>query len=244
MGQRIPVIASRRNSVQAPPMGPLSCVFTDIVDSTALWEFNVLEMWEALREHNRLIRPLIDNFRGYEIKTTGDGFHLAFQNAIDALKFCLSVQIAICTHNWPQEILDSYYEQAKQARQAEQVGQAEQVRQARRNVAHECLAVRTGAHFGMPDFAEMNPTSQRVDYYGPMVNRSARVAHLAGPGEVAVSDDLIREIWRLQTEDAVDTTGEMTDATRTRILQKVAPSRLFKLDFMRFVELKGVKEEA
>ncbi|KAN0093733.1 Nucleotide cyclase [Hyaloscypha variabilis] len=220
MGNTVPEIAA--------PFGPMCCVFTDVVDSTALWEYNSREMWDALADHNSLIRPLINDFRGYEIKTTGDGFHLAFQNAMDALKFCLSVQISICTHDWAQAILD-FHRQPKQVEKTK--------------VALECLAVRTGIYFGMPDFTEINPLSQRMDYYGPMVNRSARVAGLAEAGEVAVSDNFIREIWRIQTRGTVNTTGELTDTTRTRILRKVVSSEFFALEFMGWVSVKGVDEE-
>jgi hypothetical protein len=41
----------------------------------------------------------------------------------------------------------------------------------------------------------------------------------------------------------VNTTGELTDTTRTRILRKVVSSEFFALEFMGWVSVKGEDEE-
>lgn len=221
----------RRDSIEPAPKGPFSCVFTDIVDSTALWEFDSSAMEEARKLHDNSIRPYIDRFHGYEVKTIGDGFHIVFKNALETLTFCICVQIVICNLEWPAAILE--YHATPKSR--------EKTREPK--IAYECLAIRMGCHFGMPYSEELNLYSQRMDYYGPMVNRSARVQGQAFGGEIAVSDEFIREIWRLQTNDKVDTTVEMTDATRRRILRKIVPTKFCDIKFLGLLELKGVEEE-
>jgi adenylate cyclase len=64
---------------------PISCIFTDIIDSTNLWEFDATAMWEALQIHDGIIRAQIVLFSGYEVKTGGDSFR-----KFNSLSFFLS----------------------------------------------------------------------------------------------------------------------------------------------------------
>eukprot|EP00754_Rhynchopus_humris_P024710 Rhum_TRINITY_DN14911_c0_g1::Rhum_TRINITY_DN14911_c0_g1_i4::g.127113::m.127113 len=56
-------------------------VFTDIKGSTALWEECADGMADAIRVHNRVIRDCIRAHGGYEVKTMGDSFMVAFTTA-------------------------------------------------------------------------------------------------------------------------------------------------------------------
>ena len=68
-------------------------VFTDIVDSTRLAEALGDEAWGALmRRHDRLLRAVITEHGGEEIKATGDGFFLAFADAGAAIDAMVDVQ--------------------------------------------------------------------------------------------------------------------------------------------------------
>ncbi len=69
----------------------LSIVFTDIVGSTRLgFELGSEEMEKVRLAHFRKGRELIKKYRGYEIKTIGDAFMIAFHSATDALDFALA----------------------------------------------------------------------------------------------------------------------------------------------------------
>ena len=74
------------------PIGEVTLVFTDVEGSTALWEAAPVEMREALELHDQLMRRTIDEYQGYEVKTEGDAFMVAFQHPKDALAWCLAVQ--------------------------------------------------------------------------------------------------------------------------------------------------------
>jgi hypothetical protein len=50
-----------------------------------------------------------------------------------------------------------------------------------------------GLHCGLP-VCEIDPVTKRMDYYGPMVNRSSRICGNAAGGEIMCSADIIREI--------------------------------------------------
>jgi two-component system copper resistance phosphate regulon response regulator CusR len=75
------------------PTGTVTVVFTDIVDSTATTERVGDRRWlELLADHNTLIRAHLAEHGGYEVKSTGDGFMLAFGSARAALECAIGIQ--------------------------------------------------------------------------------------------------------------------------------------------------------
>ena len=68
-------------------------VFTDLEGSTALTEeVGLSEYMVLLTEHDLIVRRALVAGRGREVKHTGDGFLASFDDAADALGFCLAVQ--------------------------------------------------------------------------------------------------------------------------------------------------------
>jgi class 3 adenylate cyclase len=77
----------------AAPDGTVAILFSDIEDSTILTERMGDERWlEVLREHNGVFRRHISRYEGYEVKSQGDGFMLAFPEPCKALEFAIEVQ--------------------------------------------------------------------------------------------------------------------------------------------------------
>jgi len=71
---------------QAVPDGTVTLLFSDIIDSTAKNERLGDAAWMALlREHNEIIREQVAAHGGYEVKSMGAGFMLAFKSARDGL---------------------------------------------------------------------------------------------------------------------------------------------------------------
>jgi class 3 adenylate cyclase len=67
-------------------------LFTDIVDSTAtLARIGDAPWLELLTEHNRRMRDVMNQYRGREIDTTGDGFLLVFDSASRAVRCGLAM---------------------------------------------------------------------------------------------------------------------------------------------------------
>jgi class 3 adenylate cyclase len=71
-------------------------LFTDIVDSTArAAELGDAEWRRLLAEHHCEVRTLLVQFRGHEVKTTGDGFLATFDGPARAVRCALAVRAAL-----------------------------------------------------------------------------------------------------------------------------------------------------
>ena len=84
----------------AAPDGTVTIMFSDIEDSTVLTERLGDQAWqELLRKHNALIREQLRAHGGYEVKTMGDGFMVAFQSAKKGLDCAIAIQRAFALNN-------------------------------------------------------------------------------------------------------------------------------------------------
>ncbi|TFK44087.1 nucleotide cyclase [Crucibulum laeve] len=169
----------RLKSEIPPPTGHVTLVFTDIQNSTHLWEVNP-GMHTAMELHNRLLRRQLRLCGGYEVKTEGDAFMCSFPNALAAIWWCLSVQNGLLTEPWPLDILQS--EEGKPVYN-DVTGQ----------LISRGLSARMGVHCGLP-VCKPDPITQRMDYFGPVVNCAARISGAAASGQILCSDEIVREI--------------------------------------------------
>ncbi|KAK5275290.1 hypothetical protein LTR40_013282, partial [Exophiala xenobiotica] len=164
-----------------PPIGEVAIVFTDIKNSTALWEVLPVPMRSAIMMHNELMRRQLRIIGGYEVKTEGDAFMVSFPTVTSALLWSFSCQSHLLELPWPQEILETVHCQEKL--------------DSDQNVIYRGLSVRMGIHWGQP-VCDLDPITRRMDYFGPMVNKAARVSAVADGGQIAVSSDFITEVQR------------------------------------------------
>lgn len=172
----------RRLAPEVPaPTGMVAIVFTDIKNSTNLWETYPAAMRSAIKLHNDLMRRQLRRIGGYEVKTEGDAFMVSFPTATSALLWCFSVQMQLLDVPWPQEMLNSVSCQSLVDKD--------------NNLIFRGLSVRMGTHWGEP-LCEVDPITRRMDYYGPIVNKAARVSACADGGQITVSSDFISEIQR------------------------------------------------
>jgi class 3 adenylate cyclase len=82
------------------PDGTITIMFSDIEGSTEQMEQLGDERWmEVLREHNKIVRRNAKENSGFEVKTEGDGFMLAFQSARTALRCAIETQRAFARYN-------------------------------------------------------------------------------------------------------------------------------------------------
>ena len=86
--------------------GKAAIAFTDIKSSTKMWDRCPGDMKIALKLHNDCIRKQIQSFKGYEVKTIGDSFMIAFEEIEESVLCCLSIQNALSELPWPEAISD------------------------------------------------------------------------------------------------------------------------------------------
>ncbi|KAG5938880.1 hypothetical protein E4U59_003534 [Claviceps monticola] len=233
------VLDSSLNRLEAEipaPTGNVSIVFTDIKNSTTLWEMYPNAMRSAIKLHNEVMRRQLRRIGGYEVKTEGDAFMVSFPTATSALLWCFAVQMELLEVNWPSEVLNS--------------SSCQPIYEKDGALVFKGLSVRMGIHFGNC-VCETDPVTRRMDYFGPMVNKASRISAVADGGQITVSSDFISEIQRcLETyqdtermisagsEDAFD---DDTFATTIRKDLRSLTSQGFEVKEMGEKKLKGLE---
>lgn len=86
------------------PSGTLTFVFTDAVDSTALWERDAGLMAAATAHVDDLLRRTIEASMGVVIKSTGDGVMAVFEDADEAVSAAIAGQRALASGSAPIEL--------------------------------------------------------------------------------------------------------------------------------------------
>jgi predicted ATPase/class 3 adenylate cyclase len=74
------------------PSGTVTFLFTDIEDSTRLWQEQPQAMSHAHALHDEILHEAIEANHGYVFQIVGDSFSVAFHNAIGGLEAALAAQ--------------------------------------------------------------------------------------------------------------------------------------------------------
>ncbi|KAG2393561.1 hypothetical protein C9374_007092 [Naegleria lovaniensis] len=163
----------------APKTLPVTVVFTDIQNSTLLWSTCPDKMKHVLEIHNLIMRVNIEKYQGYECKTQGDSFMVAFESPLMALGFCLSVQRDLLLANWPLEMLD--YEDMREVKWEEKL-------------IYRGPRVRMGVHTGSDCEIHKDKTTKRFDYIGNSINKASKVESISVGGRVYCSEEFIEAL--------------------------------------------------
>jgi len=84
----------------AAPDGTVTILFSDIVGFTAMTERLGDQGAQAvLRSHNTIVRQQLSAHGGFEVKSQGDGFMLAFASARRALQCAIAIQRRLAAYN-------------------------------------------------------------------------------------------------------------------------------------------------
>jgi adenylate cyclase len=74
-------------------------MFTDLVGYTAMTQRNESLALELLERHNTLLRSVVKQHRGREVKTVGDAFLLEFESALEAVLCAVEIQSVLSERN-------------------------------------------------------------------------------------------------------------------------------------------------
>lgn len=83
----------------AAPDGTVTLLFTDIAGSSTMTERLGDQRWmQLLRAHNAIVRQQVAAHGGFEVKSQGDGFMLAFHSGRRAVHCAIALQRAFAKH--------------------------------------------------------------------------------------------------------------------------------------------------
>jgi len=119
---------------------------------------------ELLREHNAIVRKQVKAHGGFEVKSQGDGFMLAFQSGRRALECAIGIQRALAERNTGVGA----------------TGRSPQGAASSAPTPDQPISVRIGLHTG-------EVIKEGHDFFGKHVNLAARIAAQAQGGEILVS---------------------------------------------------------
>jgi len=172
----------------AAPDGTVTIMFSDIEGSTAMNERLGDKRWlELLREHNTVVREKVRDYGGFEVKSAGDGFMLAFQSARRALECAIAIQRAfgdersVGARRPDEEAQPQDVANIKGETESASDSEASPLQRSKSEIR-----VRIGLHTG-------EAIKEGEDFFGRHVNLAARVAGQAKAGEVLVSS-LLKEL--------------------------------------------------
>jgi predicted ATPase/class 3 adenylate cyclase/Tfp pilus assembly protein PilF len=131
------------------PTGTITFLFTDIENSSVMWDQNQASMRAAMLRHDALIESIVKKFRGVNVRPRGEGDSrfAVFSKASDATAAAVDIQRNFSREPW---------------------------------TTASPLRVRIGMNTGEADLWE-------EDYYGPVVNRAARVRNCAHGGQTLLT---------------------------------------------------------
>jgi predicted ATPase/class 3 adenylate cyclase len=93
------------NASGGPPIGTVTCLFSDIEGSTRLEiDLGTGPYRDILERHRALLRAAFSAHRGHEQGTEGDSFFVIFATATDAIAAAADSQRALATEPWPGEV--------------------------------------------------------------------------------------------------------------------------------------------
>jgi len=159
---------------QSVPQPKVAIIFTDVQNSTGLWEQNAEAMRESMTLHHNAIREVIQKHKAYEVKTIGDSFMITSESADTALNVSTDIQSELLAQPWPEGILDTLdacvlFQDQK--------------------LSFKGLRVRIGIDIGCPEIV-YDEVSKGYDYYGDTANIAARVEAMAHGGQTLITERL------------------------------------------------------
>ncbi|GLI69538.1 hypothetical protein VaNZ11_014183 [Volvox africanus] len=155
-------------------------VVTDVAASTQLWEWKPDVMDRAIDRHNTVLRRLIDEFGGHEIRNEGDSFTLSFHDAVDAVMFCLKAQETLMAEDWPKELAE--HPQTGVVSVGDVTSNPDAA--GKGPLLIKGLRVRMGINTGVPDDIFLHDLTDHVDYRGLEYDLAGEICDLAEGGQV------------------------------------------------------------
>eukprot|EP00899_Mesostigma_viride_P014326 jgi/Mesvir1/22895/Mv19418-RA.1 len=125
------------------------------------------------------VQGLLLRYQGYEVEEKDGKFLLAFQSSDMAAHFAEAVQREAMSLDWPEQLLEQdlateVVKSAGYGRGGDTKGDV---------MVYRGLRLQIGMCMGVPSDCQPHKATGRAAYFGPMVNRAARIAAAAAHGQ-------------------------------------------------------------
>jgi len=168
-----------------PPVGECTFVFTYCHEGKKL-EKEHSQFADQLRKVDETIVECAERWDGYECKGGQGKYLFVFATADQAIKWSHAVLDALMEVQWA-EGLDSDCEAAKLRRDP-----------ATGKMIFKGLNIAVGMNTGVPTMFNFNKSSGKMDYFGQVVNRCARIMSTSAPGEISASSRTLETLSEAQ----------------------------------------------
>eukprot|EP01065_Artemidia_motanka_P036874 TRINITY_DN4492_c1_g1_i2.p1 TRINITY_DN4492_c1_g1~~TRINITY_DN4492_c1_g1_i2.p1 ORF type:complete len:1135 (+),score=374.05 TRINITY_DN4492_c1_g1_i2:1039-4443(+) len=178
------------------PEGRVCCMIASVDGAERLWVLCEAAMARATDLFTKSFRKCVDRFGGYEVKHVDSShFFVVFPEPLDAVKCSQSLQLALLDRtDWPAELDDDAEHPTRPSTRSPDGDELEVP-----DFIWRGLRVRVALHIGEP-LCGRDPTSGRMDYYGPCVHTAGAIAKVARPGMVAASAAVVDAVGKAALE--------------------------------------------
>ena len=211
------------NAKLTAPKGIITFLFTDIKGYGTLWEQFPLIMHKAVLIHNQIIRFVISEYHGYEVKSESDSFMVAFQESENAIIAAVSIQEELMKAPWPKNLLTTHSTREERDNDGKLIFRGLRVR----------IGINSGAAYSTTDIV-----TGRADYFGNSVNRAAQVTGLCEAGEILLTPATIKQLGDVDSLSIGPfvhfSKSHLTVGKKNKPIYRVLPLSLMKrIDFFR-----------
>ena len=200
-------------------------VITDIGKWEMLWEDSSIPMVKVMNLYSMTLRREMRRRDGYEVNTEGRMCRVVFQDPLNAIEWCLRLQLALLEVDWPQELLNKPYCSVSKKedgiiRRGLLVAMVWTFSLSRFFFSFfffssdsSCFLFSStpqGVSTGIPNIT-LNPVSNRPEYTGSMVIKTASICKLAQYGQVLVADSTLKLVESTVRSELFDIRPKITE---------------------------------
>eukprot|EP00899_Mesostigma_viride_P008866 jgi/Mesvir1/17981/Mv09328-RA.4 len=178
-----------------PPSEPMCIMFTFVKPSMRLKQNPEYE--SALATFISFTRRLLRTHRGYECEERNGDFLLAFGSLVDVVQFSQALQVGAMALPWPRSILAEAEAEPVQLTSVTENGNADRAECVLAPAATSTpwlfrgLRIKCGFYWGIPTRCLPHGSTGRAAYFGPLMNRAARIASYAQAGQTLCNSEAV-----------------------------------------------------
>lgn len=185
---------------------PVTMVFTFIEGARPLVRCHAEELAERIKTLCTVARELLRKHNGYECQELQGDFMLAFFQPCNAILWCGEFQL---------RIREKFREWNRESENRELM-----------------FSMSMGIETGVPASVSPHKTSGRADYFGNIVNQTARIAKASSGGQILIGSDA----WTAFTSNSF----RITSVPKTDRIEDIPDSTLFQFKLHGYYSFKGI----